>query len=256
MAHVVVVERSARVVALQKFAGYVDCLIQQTARIIPQIKNQLAHALLLQVSNIVAQFIVGGMLETADESDVTRTDRDHERVANRREGDCVATDLDSEQDLFAGAFNFQFDLFPTIAAHVFGNFITVPIKRVLPIDFENAISVTQASAICGRAVDDRLNVDAVIVPQNLYADAVEARRLVLLQFLEFGYGKINRVRVERGEHPLNRSLRSLFVIDLADIPFFNRRNGLAVIGFNSVGLVLLSGWLTRSCGRGVTPKRA
>src|SRR5436189_6263884 len=132
----------------------------------PQIRSRWADALLVKVSNIVAQFIVGGMLETADESDVTRTDRDHERVANRREGDCVATDLDSERDLFAGAFNFQFDLFPTIAAHVFGNFITVPIKRVLPIDFENAIAVTQASAICGRAVNDPLNIDAVIVLQN------------------------------------------------------------------------------------------
>ena len=93
--------------ARQKLAGYVDSLIQQSARIISQIQNQLAHSLSFQAGDRIAQLVISRVLETADQSDVTGARTKHECISDRRQRHGIAHDLEIDGCLLAGSFNFQ-----------------------------------------------------------------------------------------------------------------------------------------------------
>src|SRR5262245_39368699 len=66
------------------------------------------------------------------------------------------------------------------------------------------------------------------------ADAVEARILVLFEFLELAVREVSGMRIERREHSLNRSLRGFFVIDVAGIVAGDGGDGFVVVFFDLV----------------------
>src|SRR6185369_4267196 len=70
-------------VARQKLTGYVNRLIQQASRIATQIQNHLTHAVFLKIGNCLVQFVVGRMLKSSDQSDITGRVVDHASAANR-----------------------------------------------------------------------------------------------------------------------------------------------------------------------------
>src|SRR5205814_6106327 len=77
---------------------------------------------------------------------------------------------------------------------------------------------------------------AIVVTEDLNADAIETRGLIFLQLLEFIRRKIDRVWIQREEHSLNRRLRRFLVINFARVLFGDRRDSLAIIRFDAIGL--------------------
>src|SRR5215213_5182325 len=66
------------------------------------------------------------------------------------------------------------------------------------------------------------------------ADAVEARVLVLFEFLELAVREVSGMRIERRKHSLNRGLRGFFVIDVAGVVAGDGGNGFVIIFFDLV----------------------
>src|SRR5205807_10003249 len=162
-----------RLIARQKFAGNVDRLIKQTAGVVPQVQDQLSRAVFFQLRDRFAQFVVGRVLKSADQTDISRAGTDHEGVANRRKRNRVANDLKVKRDFFAGPLDLDVHRTQTIAAHVPGNFFAGPFPRIFAVDLDDAISGSETGARSGCVFYYRLNVDAVVVTKNLNADAVE-----------------------------------------------------------------------------------
>ena len=133
------------------------------------------HPLLLQACYRIAQFIIRSVLKSADQSDVTSGLRDHKSNSNRRKRHRIANNLDVGRDLFTVTLDLQLNGLQTITAHVLRNLFAGPVDRLLAVDFQDSIAKAQAGARGGRAVDNRLNIDAVVVTQNLHADAIETR---------------------------------------------------------------------------------
>ncbi len=243
-------DRNNDLIARKEFAGHIDRLIQQPARVVAQIQNQLAHADFLKHGNRIAQFVIGSVLKAADQTDVAGGGVEHEGVANRGERHRVADNLNVDRGFFAGALNFQLHGLAAYAADIFRDFVAGPIASVLAVDFDDAVAKAQARARRGRAFNDRLNVNAVVVTIDLHTNSVKARSLIFFQLSEFRRREENRVRIKCEEHPLNRGLGGFFVVDFAGVFLFDRGNRFAIIALDSVSFVFLGrGGLI--CFRGV-----
>src|SRR6185503_9090399 len=68
-----------------------------------------------------------------------------------------------------------------------------------------------------------------------YANAVEARVLVLFQLLELTVREVSRMWIERRQHSLNRCLGRFLVVDVAGVVLRDRRDGFVVVLFDLVG---------------------
>src|SRR5205085_5833835 len=85
-----------------------------------------------------------------------------------------------------------------------------------------------------------LHIDAVLVAQDRDADAVELRVLFFFQAREVCGREEGRVRVERREHALNRSLIRLLVVNLVGVIVCDERERLLIIALNIHVRVALS----------------
>ncbi len=140
----------------------------------------MAHAILLEAGNSFAEFVVAGVLKAADQSDIARAGANHEGVADRRQRYGVADDPKVSRHFFSGSLNFQLHFFTAFAADVLRNFFARPFARVFTVHFDDTIAIAQSRPRCRRSLDHGLNVHAVIVSQNLHADAVKTGGLIFL----------------------------------------------------------------------------
>src|SRR6266404_1673928 len=110
-----------------------------------------------------------------------------------------------------------------------------------PRTFLETSSLDQSRACCRRAFDHRLNIHAVVMALDLNSNPIKAGGLIFFQLPEFRRREVNRMRVEGEEHSLDRCLSGLFVIYVAGVFLFHRRNCFVIIALDFVGFVLLSG---------------
>ena len=96
-----------------------------------------------------------------------------------------------------GAINFDRDRLAFAAAHFLRNLLAGPLARVLAVHFKYAIAVAKSQPSGGRAFHRRLDIHAVAMLNDGYANAVKTRVLIFLQLLEFVVREIHRVGIER-----------------------------------------------------------
>ncbi len=190
---------------------------KQTAGVVTHVEDELLHPLATQRFERLRQLLRGRVREAAGQADVADAGADHEGVADRGLRDARALDGEVERRLAPGALDLDGDGLAFGAAHGLRDGQRRPLARVLAVDLDDAVAEAQAGLGGGRALDGRLDVDAVAVAEDGDADACEARLLVLQEPSVLGGREEVRVRVEREEHALHGRLVGLLVVHGVDV---------------------------------------
>ena len=205
--------------ALEEGVGDGHRLVEQAAGIVAQIENValelVARHFLLELLHRGLQAIVGLLVELRD-PDIADVVAFLAR-ANRLDLDDRARELDLELLLFLAAQHGQRDIGVHRAAHLVDRLIQRHALHALAVDGDDQIGRHDAGARGGRVVDRGHDFHDAVFLRHLDAEAAELAARLHLHVAEALGVHVARMRIERGQHAVDRRFHQLLVLRLLDI---------------------------------------
>ena len=195
-----------------------DRLVEQAARIVAEVDDialEIRTELLLQVLDRLLQ-IGGGLLVEGGDADIADVVA-LGVVLHRVDVDHVARDLDVERILGALAHDGERDRRIDRPAHLLHRLLQGEAENLLLVEMGDEIAAHQAGARGGGILDRRDHLDDAILHRDLDAEAAEFAAGLHLHVAEMLRVEIGRMRVERGQHAVDRRLDQLGIVGLLDI---------------------------------------
>ena len=121
-------------------------------------------------------------------------------AAHRLRTDLLARDRHRKSAVLVFAENSQQDLGPGLAAHFLDGLVQGETFDKSVINFGDQVVGLEAGTVCRRAFDRRDHFHQAVFLADFDADADKAASCALPEFFEGLFVKINRVRVQTGDH--------------------------------------------------------
>jgi hypothetical protein len=116
-----------------------------------------------------------------------------------------------------GMANAELDLGAGFTAELAHRLVHCPARGVLSFDFNDLVAAADSRALGGRAVDGRHHSREIIAERDQHAEAAELAARRDHQVFVVEPIQILAVRVELGEHPVDRLFHELVGVDLVHI---------------------------------------
>ena len=159
---------------------------------------------------------VGGLLvelRQTDDADVVGL----EPRADRAHADDVARDRDLDRLVLALAHDLELDLGIDRAAHLLDRLVEGQALHRLVVEMGDDVVRHDAGLGGGRLVDRRHDLDQAVLHRDLDAEAAEFAAGLHLHVAEALGVHVARMRIEPGQHAVDRRLDELGVVGLLDI---------------------------------------
>ena len=204
---------------IQERVADIDRLVQQPAGVVAQVKDEARDVV---DPARVRDRLVDLRLERRERLVVEGGHAQHNRVAfgaglDRLQLDRVADDLDVERLGLAFAQQGDRDLGPDRAAHLVHRVVQRQAHQGFAVHMGDEVARLDARLRGGRVVDRRDDLDEPVFLPDLDPQAAKGAARLGLQVLVVGGGDKTRMRVERGQHPVDRGLDQGLVVHLFDI---------------------------------------
>ena len=196
-----------------------DRLIEQAARIVAQIDHEALDLVSAELTGQIAdRFLqtVGSLLVELRNADITdiialvvRTHRLH--------ADHVAHDGDLDRLVRALAHDAKLDLGVHRAAHLFHSLVEREALYLLVVELGDDVVGHDAGFGCRRIIDWSHHLYQPILHGDLDAEAAELAAGLHLNVAEATWIHVARMRIEPGEHAVDRRLDEFVVVRLFDI---------------------------------------
>ncbi len=211
--------------AVQEQAGDAHGLVQEAARIVAQVDHQALHlrVLGLEVLDGVGG-LLGGLLVEGRDAQIAVVA--FHMALGRLHIDRLAHQLDVE-GVFAGAHDGQGDRLADRAAHLLDRIRQLQADHALAVDGGDIVAGLDPGPRRRGVVHGRDHLDRTLVAGHLDAQAaVFAAGLVAHVAIVIGV-QIARVRIQRGQHAVDRRLDQLLVVDRRHILVLDRGQHVA-----------------------------
>ena len=202
--------------ALQEVIDHLDRLFQQPARVVAQIEHQALHLavdfgaeLLHRPFDPAQRLLAEG--DDADIADIPFGARPHGLDLDHRAGD---GDLER---LAVGAAHGEQDVGVGRTAHALDGLGEREPQHRFVVEMGDQVAGLQARAMGRRVVDRRDHLDEPVLHRDLDPEPADLAAALDLHFAEILGVQVARMRVERGQHAVDRGLDQLFVAHIRDI---------------------------------------
>jgi hypothetical protein len=212
--------------------------IEEAARILAEVEDELLHPLALQLLERVAELANGRRREVLD-ADVADAGADHQHVADRVRGDGGAGDRERDRLFDADAQDLDVDGGALRSLQLLDDVVEREIIGGGAFDFGDDVAGADAEARGGRPFERGDDGDLIVAFGDEDAEAVEAALLailhvgVLLRLEEGGVG------VEGAEHAVDGGVDDLVGADVVSGPGGDGREQIRVLFHPLLHVVLL-----------------
>ena len=201
----------------EKGVGDSHRLIEQAAGVVTQIEDdadQLVVGLLLQILHRIVEADIGLLVERGDTdiADVVA----FEMRADRLDLDNRAGQLDVERFLAFAAYG-QVDIAVDRAPHLLDGLRERQTLHRVAVEMGDQIARLQAGMRGRRVVDRRDDLYESVLHRHFDAEPAELAAGLHLHVIEVFGVEVIRMRIERGQHAVDRALDQLIVLDLIGV---------------------------------------
>ncbi|MGY4570613.1 hypothetical protein ACVWY5_003683 [Bradyrhizobium sp. USDA 3256] len=205
--------------ALHQGRGHRDRLVEQAAGIVAEVDDVAGELvlrdLLLDIADRLAQPFGGLLVERADPdiADVAALDV----ILHRTDADDLARNRDLDRLVGVLADDLQPDRAVGRALHLVDGLVERHALDLVIVDRGDHVARHDAGARGRRVVDRRHHLDEAVLHGDLDAEPAELAMRGLLHLRPALLVHVAGVRVERGDHAVDRALDELGVLGLLDV---------------------------------------
>ena len=221
--------------AVEEVVRHRDGLVEEAARIVAQVKHdalEILAELVLELDHRRLDAVVGLLAERgdADVADVVEGLRAH-----RLNLDGGALQAHLERLLLAAPYR-ELDGRIHRPAHLLDRLLERHALDGFVVELDDEIARLEARFRRRRVVDRRDDLDQAVIHGDLDAESAELAAGLNLHVAEAFGVHVARVRVERGQHAVDRGLDQLVILDRLDVVLLDLREHVAEEAERAIGV--------------------